>query len=256
MKLTKEGLEKQKQERIGEIRYNKHGSKMKIHEYIDSMNVVIKFENGYTTKNTYNAFKKEEIKNPYDKTVFNTGYIGEGKYKVSTNRVFNNIYKLWKRMMGRCYDISYINKYPTYKDCSVCEEWHNYQNFAKWHDENYYKIEGEEIHLDKDILIKGNKIYSPDTCIFVPDRINYLFIKANKSRGKYPIGVNYNKQSKKFIATCTPKYLGLFNTPEEAFEVYKNCKENLIRKIANEYKDKIPQKLYDVLINYQVEITD
>ena len=86
-------------------------------------------------------------------------------------------------MLRRCYDEKLHKKYPTYIDCKVCEEWLNFQNFAKWYYNNYYEIENEKICLDKDILHKGNKIYSPDNCVFVPNNINVLFVKSDKSRG-------------------------------------------------------------------------
>ena len=115
--------------------------------------------------------------------------------------------------------------------------------------------------LDKDILIKGNKTYSPEACVFVPKKINSLFTKANNLRGDYPIGVSYFKESDKFKSqykTMDGKeiHLGLFDTPEEAFISYKNAKEKYIKQIAEEYKSKIPQKLYKAMINYEVEITD
>lgn len=119
--------------------------------------------------------------------------------------------------------------------------------------------------LDKDILIKNNKIYSPNTCIFVPQRINNLFTKTNKNRGNLPIGVSYYLNYNQYTATCSiikenerkgHKTLGYFNTIEEAFNAYKNFKEKYIKQIANEYKDYIPIKLYNALLNYQVEITD
>ena len=122
------------------------------------------------------------------------------------------------------------------------------------------------MHLDKDILIKNNKIYSPDTCIFVPQRINELFIKTNKLRGNLPIGVSYLKNINKFQANCKTftkrgsasysNYLGCFKTPLEAFNVYKQFKEKYIKQVADEYKNKIPQKLYEAMYRYEVEITD
>jgi hypothetical protein len=116
------------------------------------------------------------------------------------------------------------------------------------------------MELDKDILIKGNKIYSPDTCIFVPHEINMLFIKRNAKRGKYPIGVSYDKQKKKFEASCSinnkQKRIGRFSTAEDAFNAYKIYKEGLIKQVATIYKAKIPYELYNALINYEVEITD
>ena len=169
-------------------------------------------------------------------------------------------------MLKRCYDPKYHEKEPTYINCKVCKEWSNFQEYGQWFIDNYYEIEGERMDLDKDILHKGNKIYSPDTCIFVPHRINTLFIKKDSNRGNYPIGVCYDKQNKKFRARCRiydfkenkskNKHLGLYDTPEQAFNAYKEFKEQNIKNMADYYKNFIPTKLYDVLYNYQVETTD
>jgi len=115
--------------------------------------------------------------------------------------------------------------------------------------------------LDKDILYKGNKIYSHDTCVFVPQSINLLFTKSDRVRGDLPIGVTYRKRSRKFEVKCcdgTKKriFLGSYNTPEEGFQAYKKYKEKLIKQIANKYIDQIPNKLYNALITYTVEIDD
>lgn len=91
-----------------------------------------------------------------------------------------------------------MTKMATYKDCSVCDEWLCYANFEKWYDDNYYEVNNEEMNLDKDILVKENKIYSPNTCIFVPQRINALFIKGKGRRGQFPMGVSYDKTRKNF----------------------------------------------------------
>jgi hypothetical protein len=143
----------------------------------------------------------------------------------------------------------------------VSEEWLNFQNFAKWYDKNYYEINGEKMEIDKDILVKRNKIYSPETCVFVPKRINLLFVKKDATRGDLPIGVCFFKRDKKYQVNCKDEngkdiYLSRYNNIEEAFEVYKEFKESVIKKVANEYKGKIPANLYNALINYKVEITD
>ena len=119
--------------------------------------------------------------------------------------------------------------------------------------------------LDKDILVKGNKVYSPETCIFVPKTINSLFTKRQNDRGESVIGTSLT-QNGKYRAYCSlinPKtgkskyeHLGCYETQEKAFEVYKYYKERNIKEVADYYKDKIPQKLYDALYNYEVEITD
>ena len=122
------------------------------------------------------------------------------------------------------------------------------------------------MQLDKDILNKGNKIYSPETCVFVPQRINNLFTKSNKIRGGYPIGVNYSQNCNCLCVRCSilcedkkkNKHLGYFSLDEpfKAFSTYKNFKENYIKKVADEYKELIPQKLYEALYKYEVEIND
>ena len=250
--------------RIGETKINNYGSKMEIIDYIDSKNITVKFENGYIVKGReYKDFKKGKIKSLYDKSVFGNGYIGEGKYLVKINGVQTKQYINWYNMIRRCYSESFHKKEPTYESCTVCEEWHNFQNFAKWFDENYYEC-GENLELDKDILNKSNKIYSPETCVLVPTRINLLFTKRQKSRGEYPIGVSYSKREKKYQSRCNVfsydekicKFLGYYNTPEEAFYKYKEFKEDYIKKVAEEYKDVIPQNLYNAMYNYVVEITD
>lgn len=169
-------------------------------------------------------------------------------------------YATWMRMLTRCYSERYIKLTPTYKDCQVCEEWKTYSNFEKWFNnpDNGYK---EGCCLDKDILVKGNKVYSPDTCCFVPNEINALLIKHDSKRGKYPIGVSLHNN--KFCARVNvfqkgSLWLGTFNTSEEAFFAYKQAKEKYIQDMAQEYFNKglITEKVCHALMNYKVEITD
>jgi len=248
-------------ERIGEVNYNTKGSKMKILDYKTSKNVTVIFENGYISQGDYKEFKKGDIKSPYDKSLYNTGYLGEGKYICSKNSKFSNQYIYWSLMIKRCYSEVLHKKRPTYIGCTVCDEWHNFQNFGKWYDENYYKIEGCKMQLDKDILFKGNKIYSPENCVFVPSNINTLFIKCDSARGEYPIGITFNKREQIYVAQCKNKngkrVIGKFLNPNIAFyEGYKPFKESYIKEIAEECKSQIPQNLYEAMYKYIVEITD
>ena len=248
---------------IGETIINNYGSIITLIKYESYSHILVRFDNGYEKWCTYENFKNKSIKSPYCKTVYNHGYVGEGEYSSKLN---HNIYQSWIDVLKRSYSNRISNKWETYKNVTCCEEWFNFQNFAKWYDENYYVVDGEKMHLDKDILIKNNKIYSPDTCIFVPQRINELFIKTNKLRGNLPIGVSYLKNINKFQANCKTftkrgsasysNYLGCFKTPLEAFNVYKQFKEKYIKQVADEYKNKIPQKLYEAMYRYEVEITD
>lgn len=170
-------------------------------------------------------------------------------------------YKTWLDMINRCYNEKIKQRYETYKNVTCCDEWLHYKNFKKWYDENYYEIEGQQMNLDKDILMKGNKVYSPKTCIFVPKRINTLFTKCNSKRGKLPIGVYYDNSKKKYRACCNDgsgrtKKIGTYSEPKVAFWAYKAYKRDVIREIANEYKSEIPKKLYNAMLNYKIEIDD
>ena len=254
-------------DRTGERNINTFGSEMVIVECRGALDIDVYFpEYNWIAKGMrYDNFKKGNIKCPYERRVYGVGYLGEGKYKVYENGKNTKYYDAWHDMLNRCYSEKLHKKYPTYKDCKVCDEWHNFQNFGIWYKDNYYKIEDEKMHLDKDILIKGNKIYSPDTCIFVPQRINKLFTKCDKNRGNSVIGTHHDKNNK-YQANCRlvnpktgkskNKYLGIYDTELEAFEVYKYYKEKNIKEVADYFKEQIPQKLYDALYNYEVEIDD
>lgn len=250
--------------RLGESKENNGGSMMSIIRYHNGNDIDVEFKNGCIIKNrTYKEFRLGTIKNPYERRTAGIGYLGQGEYK--SIDVINgkecNVCDLWENMLQRCYSDKYQKIHPTYIGCTVADEWHNFQNYAKWFHKNYYIIEGQRMELDKDILMKGNKIYSPEICVFVPKDINLLFIKCNKARGDYPIGVDYHKKTCKYRATCQDinrkqKHLGLFSNIEDAFYCYKDFKENIIKELADKYKEKIPQKLYNAMYKYEVEITD
>lgn len=198
----------------------------------------------------------------YKPTVWGIGYIGEGIYKVSINRKHTLEYDRWKGILRRCYNEKERYKNTAYKDVTICREWLNFQNFADWWNKNYYEIEGEKMQLDKDILHKGNKVYSPETCVFVPSKINILFTRSNKTKNNLPKGVEFDKIRNKYRAFCgiKGKLIAIgnnYNTPEDAFyNGYKPFKENYIKQIAEEYKDTIPDKLFNAMYNWVVEIDD
>lgn len=246
-------------DRTGEIKTNTFGSIMIITNYKSCRSIDVYFPEYKWTKynSAYKEFSNGNIKCPYEPRTFNIGYMGEGEYDFYKN---TKIYTTWSEMLRRCYNKKYQSKEPTYIGCEVCKEWYNFQTFAKWFEENYYEVKNEGMALDKDILIKGNKIYSPKNCVFVPKRINNLFTKNNSSRGSLPIGVR-ELPSGKFQAYCNNKYnkwnsIGTYPTINEAFNAYKEYKELLIKEIADEYKIYIPSILYDAMYKYEVEIND
>lgn len=192
--------------------------------------------------------------------VFEKGYLGNGDYKSQINGKRNPIYDIWHGILERCYHKNTIERFPTYKNCEVCDDWLNFQNFAKWYEENYYSIPNERMCIDKDILYKHNKLYSSKTCCIVPNTINMILTKVDKIRGEYPIGVSYNKNDNKYMSKCKSEgktvYLGEYTTPMEAFEVYKGLKEKEIHKVADKYREYLPINVYDALYKYEVDIND
>jgi hypothetical protein len=246
--------------RVGEECVNNFGSKTIITEYrrIDDIDVYFP-EYDWTLKHTrYQAFQNGQVKCPYEPRHYGVGYIGEGIYDAQN---YKRCYNTWIHMLSRCYSDIYQEKRPSYIGCEVCDYWLNYQNFAEWYHINYYEIEDEIMNLDKDILYKGNRFYSPETCVFVPQCINSLFIKSTSARGDLPIGVKFDKRNGKYQARCNDGRrnrvgLGTYDTPEEAFYAYKEYKEKIIKEIADSYQNEIPTILYEAMYNYEVEIND
>ena len=263
MGITLKDIQQQCIDRLGETKLNYQGCEMKIIRYCNSRDIDILFDGKIIRKNLkYDDFKSGVLKNLYHPNVYNKGFVGDGIYKGCNGTDYEiKRYKFWNSMIERGYSDVYKAKQPTYKNCTVCEEWLNYQVFAKWVDKNYYEIDSRRMQLDKDIIVKGSTVYSPETCVFVPIDINCLFTKRQNLRGKYLIGVSKDKS--KFRSTFTKNtkqvYLGLFETEIEAYLAYKTAKEDYIKQVANDYKSKysnFPERLYTAMYNYSVDITD
>ena len=253
-------------DRTGEVKYNSFGSKMVIAEYRNNKDIDIYFpEYNWTFEHTrYDHFKNGKIKCPYEPRVYGVGYLGKGKYNVTENGEDTDEYKIYHSMLKRCYDPKYQERRPTYKGCKVEDYILNFQHMAEWIENNYYEVPGEIMCLDKDILDKGNKIYSRDRCIFVPKRINNLFVKRDNDRGDCPIGMSLTS-SGNYVVQCNNgygklDYLGTYSTKEEAFQVYKVYKEKVIKETIDSYEGIIPEPFYSrlktAMYNYEVEITD
>ena len=253
-------------DRTGEKNINNFGSEMVITGYRKTIDIDVYFpQYDWIAKGVqYGNFKNGKIKCPYERRVYNIGYIGEGKYKCKENGKNTKCYNTWHNMMVRCYDEKFHKKQPTYIGCEVDKKWLNFQEYGKWFSDNYYEIDNEIMNLDKDILVKHNKIYSQETCVFVPQTINSLFTKRQNNRGESAIGTSLFQG--KYKVEChminpetgksQSEYLGCYDTQEKAFEVYKYYKEKNIKMVADYFKKEIPGELYDGMYNYEVEITD
>lgn len=244
--------------RVGERWKTNEGDLAEIIEYIGSLNVTVRFNDGNTSKNLqYKNIVSGAVKNPYLKNICGVGYLGDVS-EFPKDRKYTVLYTKWSNMLNRCYKESELIKFPSYRDVTVCAKWHCFANFYTWGSSKYLIEYMKKWQLDKDILFKGNKIYSPDTCCFVPSKINNLFIKSNSIRGEYPIGVYKKGNLYRAVMKMGGKTLdfGTYSTPEEAFKAYKVGKEQRIKEVAIEFKDTLDVKTYQAMINYQVEITD
>ena len=245
---------------VGKVCKSKSSGDFKILKYNDSANVEIRFlKTGYETTVQLVQVKSGEIKDPYMPSVYGVGVSGT-KYPIKVDDVITKEYGLWHSMLQRCYSDTLKKKYPTYEGCEVSENFKNYEYFYEWCNKQI-GFDNEGWHLDKDLLVKGNKVYSENTCVFIPKEINLLLTKRTASRGEYLIGVSWNKKDNAFVARVNKskggsEYLGLFNTEFEAFNAYKEAKEYFVKEQANKWKGKIDNRAYDALMSYKVEITD
>lgn len=255
-----------KTKHLYEENYNNQGCLMKIVE-CTANGIIVEFqdEHRYRVHTIYANFKSGSIKNPYYPSVYGVGITGV-KYPISINCELTIEYDEWKQMLRRCFSNKEKERIPAYKIVTCCDEWLSYEQFYEWlHLQNNFDkwLNGTRWALDKDILIKGNKIYSPDACCLIPQNVNCLFLKRESQRGIYPIGVTYRKDG--FIASCHNPFtnkreeLGCYSTPENAFYLgYKPYKEEVIKQVAQIEFDNgnITKECYDAMMKYEVEITD
>jgi len=153
--------------RVGDIYSSENYGSLEVIEYLDSKNVTVRFiKTGYVTTSRSDHIRNGKVKDKLLPNVHGVGYIGVGDYLSGTSAGITKQYVTWNGMLERCYCSKLHEVRPTYIGCSVVPEWHNFQNFAKWYDENHPK-DGVDYHLDKDIRVPGNKVYGPKTCLFV-----------------------------------------------------------------------------------------
>ncbi len=245
---------------VGVVCKSKSSGDFKILKYNDSKNVEIQFLNtGFESTVQLTTIKSGEVKDRLSPSVCGVGILGT-KCPTKISGVRTKEYTLWCSMLERCYSDTYKNKYQTYEGCEVSENFKSYEYFYEWCNKQV-GFSNQGWHLDKDLLIKGNKVYSENTCIFIPSEINLLLVKHAPSRGKHLIGVSWSKTNKAFVAQVKKnkgkrEYLGFFKTEIEAFNAYKDAKESFVKEQADKFKSQIDERAYNALMKYEVEITD
>ena len=245
---------------VGKVCKSLNSGDFKILKYNDAKNVEIQFlKTGYRKVAEMKNVRNGVVKDPYSPSVYGIGVLGT-KYLTTINGTLTKEYKLWQSMLERCYSDTYKNKRPTYIDCKCSENFKSYEYFYEWCNKQI-GFGNEDWQLDKDLLVKGNKVYSENTCVFIPQEVNTLFVKSVASRGKHLIGVSWSNTSKSFIARVAKnkgkqEYLGSFNTEIEAFNAYKTAKESFVKEQAEKWRGQIDKRAYNALMNYEVNIND
>ena len=245
---------------VGKVCKSKLSGGFKILKYNDSRNVEIQFlKTGYETSATLCNIRNGEVKDPYSPSVYGVGVLGT-KYPSTINGVNTKEYTLWKHMLERCYSDAYQKKQPTYIGCEVGDNFKSYEYFYEWCHKQV-GFDNQDWQLDKDLLVKGNKVYNEDSCVFIPQEINSLLVKCAASRGEHLIGVCWSKTNRAFVAQVgkskgKQEHLGFFKTEIEAFNAYKVAKEAFIKEQANKWKGKIDHRAYEALMKYEVSVDD
>ena len=245
---------------VGKVCKSKSSGDFKVLKYNGARDVEIQFLNtGFETVAELGSIKIGKVKDPYSPSVYGVGVLGT-KYPITINGVLTKEYELWQSMLVRCYSATFKKKQPTYEGCEASENFKSYEYFYEWCRKQIgFGVKGFD--LDKDLLVKGNKVYSEHSCIFIPQAVNSLLVKRKASRGEHLIGVSWSNTSKSFIARVAKnkgkqEYLGSFKTEIEAFNAYKTAKEAFVKEQANKWKSQIDERAYNALMKYTVEIDD
>lgn len=239
---------------VGSRFKSKYGEFCTVVEYKNSREVYVIFD-GYedkVRKLRASNLKDSSFKNLYRPNIEGVGYLGDGKYSPYNKGVVSKSYRAWKNGLTRCYNDKIHIKRPTYKDCIFCDDWLEYQKFAEWY-ENHESY-GLGYELDKDLMVRGNRVYSPETCTMLPYEINQVITMSRI--GEFPQGVwkNGNGFCCAITYACNDKrtYLGYYKTIEEASAAYVKAKEDYIHSLAEKWHGKIEERAYQALKSWTV----
>lgn len=185
--------------------------------------------------------------------LFDVGYAPYGKYAITENGDRTKEYAHFHSMFNRVFGKSALKHRETYRDCNIDEHFHNFQVFAEWCNKQVgFSEDGWQ--LDKDILIKGNRTYSPMACVFVPNAINCIFAAGTKN-DTLPKGVYWKPKRACYVSAVSVdnkfKHLGYFNTIDDAKAAYDKAKIDEVCRVAEKYRSRIDKRVYEILLNFK-----
>lgn len=218
----------------------------KIVNYSSCTNVTIRFEDtGYTTTYSASQIKSGDMKDPLVPTYMGVGYLGIGPYNPTENKL---AHCRWMQMIRRCHSEDDI--YKSYEETTVYKEWFCFQDFARWAEvQRGFYIEDAVWHLDKDLLVSGSKEYGPDSCCFLPQRINCMI-------GRAPVDGYYDSKNNDYgfgyTNTDGTNYKRRFKSQEDGKLWYKENKERVVKEVADQYKNVLDSRVYEALYSWQV----
>lgn len=213
---------------------------------------------GYEQFYDARALRRGNIRSPFQRSVFGVGYLGVGNFEAANKDGSKTLaYGRWMAMLSRCYNKIPHGRDNSYKVCTVCDEWLNFQNFAMWFCNQRFYGQGHDI--DKDLLVPGNKEYSPTTCCLLPPLINSAITGKGAIQNGLPCGVHWHKKNGCFVAKVgkyndpKTKYLGSFQRKEDAWAVVKADKESYVKELAESYKDRLDSHVYGALLKFEAK---
>lgn len=241
--------------KVGEIYPTKNGS-LTVLKYVKAIEILVQHNDEYGHKMWTRAdfIRKGSVRNPFEKHENGCSFTGHGYCHTISPDMRSVIYSIWRCLVQRTLTDSYNKNRVrnTYEDATICDEWHNFQVFCKFVNENKYFKKG--FHLDKDLLVTGNKHYSPETCCFLPQVINGLIAINYETNNDLPVGVNrkYDYYEAAISYRGKRKRIGMYATPEEASAAYVQAKEAYVKELALEWKDRIEPRAFEALMNWTV----
>ena len=242
-----------KKVKVGDVFEANGGGFVEVVSLIGSRHVEVRSlnEGGGVYKANKTSIKNSTARNPYKSTVYGVGYLGVGKHEAVENGKITKAYSIWSGVLARCYSEEAKEVFTSYIGCIISEEWKNFQNFAEWY-KNQVGCQ-DDYHIDKDILVKGNKVYSAETCCLVPPEINILFKEYKNKKSGLPVGVFKHRNGRfKSVVKIDGKelFIGAYDTVEEARKAYLSVKSVYVKLKVMKYKGKISDVAYDRIYNY------